>query len=560
MGMTAAVTTADVVARHAARHPVTATFAGIDGHDARWPDWSLRGLVEQGEESAALSHALRVGGALPDPVLEADRTVAMHALSLERDELASGHFVRGNPSLWAGEVAFGLIGLLNDHDEVRLDERTDALLARLHALDAFLAEAPSTMPAATVPAAMRERALREGAAVQALVARGITAWADGVPLSPMRRAALAEAVAHAQPAVDRFAHWLASLPVNSGRPLSPGPQHFEQVVHEGHAVTESIDRLHHEAMAALADARTTLNAMVGDLVGDGGWGAVQQQLEADAESADDYLDSYAREWARCVEASARVITMPATEFAVHFTPIPGWAREAQPALYYLFYRSPAPWRWPATYRYQVPPIDHLAGDAQRARLAQWNRSQIRLNHVVHHGALGHHRQNHAGARARGPMARLAAVDGACRLALHAGGTMAEGWSCYAVDLYEELGLLTPLERVAEQHTRVRILCRALADIALHQDGASLEAAQAIYETQAMMPPAAARAEAVKNAMFPGMAIMYWLGTRTIHAARREATVRDGAAFDLRRWHDRLLSYGALPLPMVVQLMRDGATP
>jgi uncharacterized protein (DUF885 family) len=158
------------------------------------------------------------------------------------------------------------------------------------------------------------------------------------------------------------------------------------------------------------------------------------------------------------------------------------------------------------------------------------------------------------------MARLAAVDGACRLALHAGGTMAEGWSCYAVELYEALGELTPLERVAEQHTRVRILCRALADLALHVDGASLAAAQAIYETEAMMPPAAAAAEAVKNAMFPGMAIMYWLGTRTIHAARAAAQQAAGAAFDLRAWHDQLLSYGALPLPVVVQLMRDGVAP
>ena len=28
-----------------------------------------------------------------------------------------------------------------------------------------------------------------------------------------------------------------------------------------------------------------------------------------------------------------------------------------------------------------------------------------------------------------------------------------------------------------------------------------------------MPPEAAQSEAVKNAMFPGTALMYWLGTR-----------------------------------------------
>ena len=45
--------------------------------------------------------------------------------------------------------------------------------------------------------------------------------------------------------------------------------------------------------------------------------------------------------------------------------------------------------------------------------------------------------------------------------------MAEGWACYACDLMEELGFLTPLERVAQQHTRVRLLARAIVDIELH---------------------------------------------------------------------------------------------
>ena len=33
----------------------------------------------------------------------------------------------------------------------------------------------------------------------------------------------------------------------------------------------------------------------------------------------------------------------------------------------------------------------------------------------------------------------------------------------------------------------------------------------------MMPTDAATAEAVKNSMFPGAAVMYWLGTRDLHA-------------------------------------------
>jgi uncharacterized protein (DUF885 family) len=69
-----------------------------------------------------------------------------------------------------------------------------------------------------------------------------------------------------------------------------------------------------------------------------------------------------------------------------------------------------------------------------------------------------------------------------------------------------------------------------------------------------MPGAAAQAEAVKNAMFPGAAVMYWLGTRDIHRLRSAVATREGAAFSPRRFHDRFLSHGAIPVPLIARLM------
>jgi uncharacterized protein (DUF885 family) len=69
-----------------------------------------------------------------------------------------------------------------------------------------------------------------------------------------------------------------------------------------------------------------------------------------------------------------------------------------------------------------------------------------------------------------------------------------------------------------------------------------------------MPAAPAQAEAVKNAMFPGAAVMYWLGTQGIHRLRSEVASREGATFSLRRFHDRFLSHGAIPVPLIARLM------
>jgi uncharacterized protein (DUF885 family) len=88
---------------------------------------------------------------------------------------------------------------------------------------------------------------------------------------------------------------------------------------------------------------------------------------------------------------------------------------------------------------------------------------------------------------------------------------------------------------------------------------SLDQATAFYAEHAQMPPANARAEAVKNSMFPGAAVMYWLGTRAIHALRAEQAARGGSAFSLRAFHDAFLSFGALPVPMIASLMSAPAS-
>jgi uncharacterized protein (DUF885 family) len=138
--------------------------------------------------------------------------------------------------------------------------------------------------------------------------------------------------------------------------------------------------------------------------------------------------------------------------------------------------------------------------------------------------------------------------------MFSGGTMAEGWACYATQLVGELGLLTPLERLAEQHSRVRFLARAIVDIELHQRTMAFSNAIRLYMDKVGMSEAAARAEVVKNSMFPCTAIMYWLGTQCIVDLRETLRVKRGSAFSLKAFHDELLSFGSIPVPLISRIM------
>ena len=66
------------------------------------------------------------------------------------------------------------------------------------------------------------------------------------------------------------------------------------------------------------------------------------------------------------------------------------------------------------------------------------------------GQITHHRLLVA------DVGQVAAVDSASRIAMLCGGTLAEGWACYATDLAEEFGFLTPAESFGQHAARLRM--------------------------------------------------------------------------------------------------------
>ena len=186
-----------------------------------------------------------------------------------------------------------------------------------------------------------------------------------------------------------------------------------------------------------------------------------------------------------------------------------------------------------------------------------NNSVIKLNHVVHHAALGHHVQNwYAYNRAESRIGQIAAVDVASRLALFCAGTMAEGWATYSVKLMDEVGFLTALESYSLHHARVRACARAIVDVGIHTGKLTLDQAQDFYSERVGMSAGASRAEAVKNTMFPGAAMMYLIGSDAIVNLRSEMKSKHGDRFNLKKFHDTFLSHGSVPVALIAESMRN----
>lgn len=293
----------------------------------------------------------------------------------------------------------------------------------------------------------------------------------------------------------------------------------------------------------------------------GGWAAVRSALARRHPTADHYLAAFHMQWEACrarVE-ELRLLTWP--DFPVRYIPIPPWARDAAGSLSFLSYRTPPPSRRGEAVDYLVPPLDDARDSTeQERRLRAINDSVIKLHHVIHNGAVGHHVRNCYAHRAASRIGQIAAVDCASRIGMFCAGTMAEGWACYAADLMEEAGFLTPAERVVQQHARVHQLARAVVDISVHTGRMTEMDAVKFHMRQSGMKREAARDEVTRTTMFPGTAVTSWLGSRTIHQLREERSSIEGSSFSLQAFHDGLLSLGSLPVTVIAELMRPETGP
>ena len=541
------------------QRPVSATFTGLHAYDTVLPDWSADGLARAADEMRALRRDLDAAGRVPDAEVtvfpsQVDLALADGALEIALAEQESGHFVHANPTLWTGEAIFGVLSLVT-RDFASIGDRLRAAHQRLEAIPAFLADMPNVFDAA--PADWTNRARRECQAAAALFRDALPAWLTGLTTDDAGSAtgidvgAWRAASSTAAQAFVKLDAWLDEPARTTDRPRHASAELIELLLRRGHWITTPIPDLLTEATDALNEAAARLEQMARPF---GGWPAVQELLAAEHPSAEDYLTRFGQKWTACRQAALdhELVTWPVAP--LRYVPIPTHTREAASSLYYLNYRSPAPFDRYGTFDYVVPPIDGLTGDALDARLRMVNESVITLNHVVHHGAIGHHVQNHHAYAGASRVGRVAAVDTANRIAMFSGGSLAEGWACYVCDLMENIGFLTPLERIAQQHTRVRIAARAVADLSMHSGALTLPQAARLYVDRAQMSAAAAQGEATRNSMFPGTAVMYWLGTQALHRLRAAVRLRQGDAFSMRAFHDRVLSYGAIPVALISKLM------
>ena len=96
--------------------------------------------------------------------------------------------------------------------------------------------------------------------------------------------------------------------------------------------------------------------------------------------------------------------------------------------------------------------------------------------------------------------------------------------------------------------------RLVVDTGMHHKGWSRDRAIDYMEQNTSLPRNEIENEVDRYIAWPGQALAYKIGELKIRELRARAQKRLGPTFDLRAFHDRLLSFGSVPLNVLDPLM------
>jgi uncharacterized protein (DUF885 family) len=163
--------------------------------------------------------------------------------------------------------------------------------------------------------------------------------------------------------------------------------------------------------------------------------------------------------------------------------------------------------------------------------------------AYHEGIPGHHMQ----------LSVQQQLKGLPQFRLHGGGFTAytEGWALYAEQLGKDVGFYQdPVSDYGRLNSELFRAVRLVVDTGIHSQGWTRQQAVDLFNQTGALTGPELQSEVDRYIAWPGQALAYKVGQLKFRELRAHAQAELGADFDLRAFHDEMLSGGALPLDLL----------
>lgn len=133
----------------------------------------------------------------------------------------------------------------------------------------------------------------------------------------------------------------------------------------------------------------------------------------------------------------------------------------------------------------------------------------------------------------------------------------EGWGLYAESLGYEMGFYKdPYSKFGQLSYDMWRACRLVVDTGMHAMGWSRQQAIDFMKSNSGLTEQNIVVEVDRYISWPGQALAYKIGQLKIRELRTAAEQKLGAKFDERKFHDEVLSAGAIPLEVLEKRVRE----
>lgn len=194
--------------------------------------------------------------------------------------------------------------------------------------------------------------------------------------------------------------------------------------------------------------------------------------------------------------------------------------------------------------YNPPSADGTRPGIYYVNLVDMNQTQkVQVAGIAaHEGAPGHHFQ----------IARQQELTGIPKFRKFGGyGAYMEGWGLYSERLANEMGVYkTPYDRFGMLSLQVWRAIRLVLDTGIHSKRWTREQAIAYFKANSSVSDTDIAREVDRYFNWPGQATSYMVGQLKIAELRKRAESELGPRFDIRDFHEAVLSEGALPLDIL----------
>ncbi|MDR7058574.1 MULTISPECIES: DUF885 domain-containing protein [unclassified Sphingopyxis] len=194
--------------------------------------------------------------------------------------------------------------------------------------------------------------------------------------------------------------------------------------------------------------------------------------------------------------------------------------------------------------YNPPSADGSRPGIYYVNLVNMNQTQkVQVAGIAaHEGAPGHHFQ----------IARQQELTGIPKFRKFGGyGAYMEGWGLYSERLANEMGVYkTPYDRFGMLSLQVWRAIRLVLDTGIHSKRWTRDQAIAYFKANSSVSDTDIAREVDRYFNWPGQATSYMVGQLKIAELRKRAESELGPRFDIRDFHEAVLSEGALPLDIL----------